>query len=155
MHRTPAGWRTRFVKNHLPPEGAWWLRRRLEDRVPVHAQTVVLDAFERQGQAVLRLRTGKDGREQQMVVDSVVAGTGYDLNVDRLEFLDQSLRGRIARLERAPRLSATFETSVPGLRWIGPASAMSFGPLFRFVVGAEYSARVVATCFSSRARFVP
>jgi lysine/ornithine N-monooxygenase len=155
MHRTPAGWRTRFVKSHLPPEGAWWLRRRVEDRVPVHAQTVVLDAFERQGQAVLRLRTGKDGREQQMVVDSVVAGTGYDLNVDRLEFLDQSLRGRIARLERAPRLSATFETSIPGLRWIGPASAMSSGPLFRFVVGAEYSARVVATCFSSRARFVP
>jgi hypothetical protein len=32
----------------------------------------------------------------------------------------------------APKLNATFETSVSGL----PASAMSFGPVFRFVVDA-------------------
>jgi FAD-dependent urate hydroxylase len=151
MHRTPAGWRTRFVKTHLPPEGAWWLRKRVEGRLPVHTQTVVLDAFEREGQAVLRLQTGKGGREQQLIVDSVVAGTGYDLSVDRLDFLDASLRGRIARLEGAPRLSATFETSVPGLRWIGPASAMSFGPLFRFVVGAEHTARTVCARLASNA----
>ena len=36
MHRVPAAWRTRFVKTHLPPEGAWWLRDRVEDRFPVH-----------------------------------------------------------------------------------------------------------------------
>jgi FAD-dependent urate hydroxylase len=152
MHRTPAGWRTRFVKSHLPPEGAWWLRKRVENRVPVHTQTVIIDAFEREGRAVLRFQTGKDGREQQMVVDSVVAGTGYDLNVDRLEFLEQSLRARIARLEHAPKLSATFETSVPGLRCIGPASAMSFGPLFRFVVGAEHAAHTVSARLALNAR---
>jgi FAD-dependent urate hydroxylase len=151
MHKTPAGWRTRFVKTHLPPEGAWWLAQRVENRVPVHTQTVVLGAFEREGKAVLRLQIGKGGREQQMIVDSVVAGTGYNLNVDRLAFLDENLRGRIARVEGAPRLSATFETSVPGLRWIGPASAMSFGPLFRFVVGAEHTARTVCARLASSA----
>ncbi|MGH9676034.1 MAG: hypothetical protein ACRD36_02945 [Candidatus Acidiferrum sp.] len=143
------------MKSHLPPEGAWWLRKRVENRVPVYTETVITDAFEKEGQAVLRLRTGKDSREHQLVVDSVVTGTGYDLSVDRLEFLDQSLRRGIARLERAPRLSATFETSMAGLRWIGPASAMSFGPLFRFVVGADYSARVVSTFFASRTRRAP
>ena len=143
MHRVPAAWRTRFVKNHLPPEGAWWLRKRVENQVPVHTQTLIIDAFERDGQAVLRLRTGKDSCEHQLVVDNVIAGTGYDLSVDRLEFLDQGLRSSIARLERAPRLNPVFEASVPGLHFIGPASAMSFGPLFRFVVGAEYTARRV------------
>jgi len=155
MHRVPAAWRTRFVKNHLPPEGAWWLRKRVENQVPVHTQTLIIDAFERDGQAVLRLRTGKDSCEHQLVVDNVIAGTGYDLSVDRLEFLDQTLRSSIARLERAPRLSASFETSMPRLRWIGPASAMSFGPLFRFVVGADYTARVVSTFFASRTRSAP
>jgi hypothetical protein len=32
-----------------------------------------------------------------------------------------------------------------------PASAMSFGPIFRFVVGAEYSARVVSAHLVTRA----
>ena len=155
MHRAPAAWRSRFVKSHLPPEGAWWLRKRVENQVPVHTQTAIIDAFEREGQAVLRLWTGKDSCEHELVVDNVIVGTGYDMSVDRLEFLDQGLRSSIARLERAPRLSATFETSMPGLRWIGPASAMSFGPLFRFVVGADYSARVVSTFFASRARSAP
>ena len=153
MHRAPATWRTRFVKTHLPPEGAWWLRKRVENRVPVHPETVIIDAFEREGQAVLRVQTGRDSREHELIADTVIAGTGYDLSVDRLEFLDQSLRSGIARLERAPRLNAAFETSVPELHFIGPSSAMSFGPLFRFVVGADYTARVVSTIFASRTRF--
>jgi FAD-dependent urate hydroxylase len=152
MHRAPEAWRTRFVKTHLPPEGAWWLRKRVENRVPVQPQTVIVDAFEREGQAVLRLRTGEDSREHELVVDDVVAGTGFDMSVDRLEFLDQSLRCSIARLERAPRLSAVFEASVSGLHFIGPASAMSFGPLFRFVVGAEYTARTVCARLASNTR---
>jgi hypothetical protein len=61
------------------------------------------------------------------------------------------LRGAIQRLGRAPRLNANFETSVPGLSVIGPASAMSFGPLFRFVAGSEYTARVVSENLASHA----
>jgi cation diffusion facilitator CzcD-associated flavoprotein CzcO len=145
MHRVPAAWRTRFVKSHLPAEGAWWLRDRVEKRIPIHTETMVTEACEKAGRVALRLRNTTDGRERQLVVDHVVAGTGYDINVEHLEFLDPKLRCAIRRLERAPRLNATFETSVPGLRFVGPASAMSFGPLFRFVVGAEYTARVVSS----------
>jgi hypothetical protein len=85
------------------------------------------------------------------MVDHVVAGSGYDVDVGRIEFMDPKLRSAIQRLERAPRLNATFETSVSGLHFIGPASAMSFGPLFRFVVGAEYSARIVSAHLAARA----
>ncbi len=155
IHQLPSAWRTRFVKSHLPPEGAWWLRKRVENQVPVHTETTVVQARESDGRVALRLRSGKDGRERELVVDNVVAGTGYDISVDRLEFLDPNLRANLRRLERSPWLNSTFETSEPGLRFIGPASAMSFGPLFRFVVGADYTARVVSGFLASRGRSAP
>ena len=64
--------------------------------------------------------------------------------------LDLSLRAGIRRIGLAPRLDSTFQTTVPGLRIVGPATAMSFGPLFRFVVGAEYTARVVSAHLAAR-----
>jgi FAD-dependent urate hydroxylase len=150
MHRLPQAWRTRFVKSHLPPEGAWWLRERVENKVPIHTGIAVVEAHEAAGRVALQLRNAKDGSERQLMVDHVIAGTGYDIDVERLGFLHPKLRCEIKRLERAPSLNANFETSVPGLRFIGPASAMSFGPLFRFVVGAEYTARIVSADLASR-----
>jgi hypothetical protein len=92
----------------------------------------------------LRLRDRNDKRERDLVVDHVVAGTGYDPDVDALPFLDGALASRIRRIERSPRLSANFESSVEGLYFVGAAGAFSFGPLLRFVAGAEFSAPVVA-----------
>jgi FAD-dependent urate hydroxylase len=151
MHRVPAKWRTSFVKNHLPAEGAWWLRERVEKRLPVHFGASIINAREASGQVLLKLRCAKDGSGRQLVVDHIVAGSGYDIDVERLEFIHPKLRGVIERLERAPKLNAFFETSVSGLYFIGPASAMSFGPLFRFVVGAEYTVRIVSTQLAARA----
>jgi hypothetical protein len=142
-HRMPAVWRTRFVKRHLPPEGAWWLRERVEGRVPIHLATAILDARETGGAGELRLGV-KNGGERRIEVDHVIAGTGYEIDVSRLSILDPGLRRAIETRALAPKLNAKFEASVPGLRFIGPASAMSFGPLFRFVVGAEYAAQTVS-----------
>jgi len=144
IHRMPAFWTTRFVKRHLPPEGAWWLRARIENRVPVHLGTTVIEARETASRVTLRLRSAKDGKEHQVVVDHVVAGSGYLIDVDRLKFVHPTLCRVVQRIEGAPRLNDTFEASIPGLRFIGPASAMSFGPLFRFVVGANYTAQVIS-----------
>jgi FAD-dependent urate hydroxylase len=144
MHRLPDEWRLAFLKSHLPPEGAWWLRKRVENLMPVHLDTTVEEARDVDGRVVLRLRDAKDGKECQLVVDAVIAGTGYDIDVKRLDFLDPKLRGAIRRLGRAPKLASNFETSVPGLTIVGPASAMSFGPLFRFVAGTEYTSRIVS-----------
>ena len=47
-----------------------------------------------------------------------------------------------------PILSRHFETSVPGLYVVGPASAFSFGPMFRFVLGARFTARRLARHFA-------
>ena len=144
MHQVPGQWRTRFVKGHLPAEGAWWLRNRVENRLPVQFGATVVETHEQSDRVAIKLRLAGDGSERQLLVDHVIAGSGYDIDVERLEFIHPKLRCAIERLQRAPRLSATFETSVSGLHFIGPASAMSFGPLFRFVVGAEYAARVVS-----------
>ena len=146
MHNVPDAWRTRFTKSHLPAEGAWWLRNRVENKFPIHRGVAVVEALEAGGRTALTLRTAKGSFERQLLVDHIVAGTGYNIDVERLAFIEKKLRGAIARLERSPRLNGSFESSVPRLHFIGPASAMSFGPLFRFVVGAEYSARAVSAC---------
>jgi FAD-dependent urate hydroxylase len=150
MHRLPAKWRTRFVKNHLPAEGAWWLRDRVESRMPILLGATVVEAGEAAGRVALGLHLAGQGSERRLVVDHVIAGSGYDIDVERLGFIDPKLRCAIERLERAPKLNASFDTSVSGLYFIGPASAMSFGPLFRFVVGAEYTVRVVSAHLAAR-----
>ncbi len=61
MHHAPAAWRTRFVKTHLPAEGAWWLRDRVENRLPIHCGTTVIAAREAAGRVALRLRRGEEG----------------------------------------------------------------------------------------------
>lgn len=151
VHNVPDAWRTRFTKTHLPAEGAWWLRNRVENKLPVHLGVTVVEALEAGSRAVLKLRVARDRSERQFVADHVVAGTGFDVDVDHLAFIEKRLRSAIARLERSPRLNASFESSVPGLHFIGPTSAMSFGPLFRFVVGAEYSVQVLSVCLAPRA----
>jgi len=151
MHLAPAKWRTGFVKKHLPAEGAWWLRDRVENKLPVQFGTTVADARDAAGRVALRLRLTNGGGERPLVVDHVISGSGYDIDVERLGFIAPELRCAIERLERAPKLNSFFETSISGLYFIGPASAMSFGPLFRFVVGAEYTVRRVADHLAARA----
>jgi len=75
----------------------------------------------------------------------VIAGTGYSVDVDRLSFIDPVLRKQIRRIERAPELNIHFESaSVPNLHFLGPLSFMCFGPLFRFVSGAEVTSPKLA-----------
>jgi FAD-dependent urate hydroxylase len=142
VHYAPDGFRVRLVRRHLGPSGSWWLRERVEGKVPIHTGCSILEATERGGRAALRVR--QDGREREIETDHVIAGSGFETDVDRLSFLDQALRARIRRIGRAPRLDRHFQASVPGVYFVGPASAMSFGPLFRFVVGAEYAAPALA-----------
>jgi len=77
------------------------------------------------------------------VLDHLVAGTGYEPDLGVLPFLDGALASRIRRIERSPKLSVNFESSVKGLYFVGAAAAFSFGPLLRFVAGAEFAAPAV------------
>jgi thioredoxin reductase len=142
-HLLPDAPRVRLTKNHLGPWGAWWVRRRVEGQVAVLGNVEVSGAREVGSRLRLKLQKA-DGRERDLTVDHVVCGTGYIPDVARLPFLAPELAAEVRRIERAPRLSRKFESSVPGLYFVGQAASLSFGPLFRFVAGAQYAAPTVA-----------
>jgi thioredoxin reductase len=142
VHYAPDRLRVPFTRSYLGPAGAWWLRERFEPHVSVHRRCEVVSARAANGGVVLRVR--ENGVEREMSADHVVAGTGFEVDVDRLPFLSEELRARVARVERAPRLDRHFQSSVPGLYFVGVLSMFSFGPLFRFVAGTAFSAPRVA-----------
>ncbi|MGI4958828.1 MAG: NAD(P)-binding domain-containing protein, partial [Janthinobacterium lividum] len=80
----------------------------------------------------------------EVVVDHVVAGTGYKVDVERLAFLDNTIRARITQEQNTPVLTRNFESSFPGLYFVGVSAANSFGPLLRFAWGARFTARRLA-----------
>ena len=93
MHLAPARWRTGFVKNHLPAEGAWWLRDRVENKIPVHFGATVTDAREAAGSRLLRLRLA-NGRKRapagQLTMSS--AGVVMTLMSNGFGFIEPELR---------------------------------------------------------------
>jgi hypothetical protein len=75
--------------------------------------------------------------------DHVLLATGYKIDIARLGFLGPELTGRIITDEGSPVLSPSYESSLPGLHFIGPSAVKSFGPLLGLVAGAGHAARAV------------
>jgi FAD-dependent urate hydroxylase len=147
VYRLPRERRTRFVKQYLGPASPWWIQDRVLGKVPIHVRHELVEAEPSGNRVALKFRNG-DGKERSVDVDFVIAGTGYDVSVARLTYLDPELRARIRCIEKAPELNMNFESSVPGLHFIGPISFMCFGPLFRFVTGAKVAAPRLASRLS-------
>ena len=136
FRRLPENLRLRATRRHLGPAPGWFMRGKLDARTLL-GQT--LESARPYQDGVLVTSHGEDGPHQTMA-DHVIAATGYRADLRRLSFMDPVLRGQIAHLEHTPKLSDHFETSVPGLYAMGVLSANTFGPLMRFMVGAEYAA---------------
>ena len=136
VYRLPLEQRTRFAKGQYGPASPWWIQDRVLGKVPIHVRHELVGARE-SGDSV-RLQFSDDtGQMKTVAADVVIAGTGYDADVSRLGFLDPDIRNSLKCIERAPDLDAHFGSSVSGLYFLGPLSFMCFGPLFRFVCGAE------------------
>ncbi|MFE2469230.1 hypothetical protein [Streptomyces mirabilis] len=144
VRRLPAAARLLLFRRALGPSGGWWLRDRVEGVVPVRTSCRVTRAEASGSTARLEL-TGPGGSER-LAVDHVMAATGYRLDIDALAFLAPALRRGVVRVpgSKAPRLTSTFETSVPGLYVTGSLAAPMFGPMMRFVAGTECAAARVA-----------
>jgi hypothetical protein len=84
-----------------------------------------------------------DGVETEFLTDHVIAATGYRVNLGSVPFLDASLLTHVRRVRHGPALSATFESSVTGLHFVGEAAAETFGPVMRFVYGTDFTSRRV------------
>ena len=70
--------------------------------------------------------------------------TGYKVDVNRLGMLDESVKAGLRTDAGIPILSHGFESTVPGLYFVGFASLRAFGPLYRFVAGCGATGRRVA-----------
>jgi FAD-dependent urate hydroxylase len=138
----PAPKRHRFLVGSYGPSGSWWLRDRVRGKVEILLSTRLLGAAPENSGVRLNL----DGPQGPFAVhaDHVIAGTGYRVDIQKMEYLDPSLRDAMAlEAPGIPALDSHFESSVPGLFVVGLASAPVFGPIMRFMYGAKHPAAVV------------
>jgi thioredoxin reductase len=134
----PQQLRLQVVKKFLGPSAGWFMRDLIR-LVPLLLGFSIKEAKPSNGYVSLRL-VANDGRELQKTVDHVVAATGYKIDLRRLPFLSEAIRTDLKSIEHAPILSSHFESSVPGLYFVGAASANNFGPVARFLFGAKFTA---------------
>jgi hypothetical protein len=135
-------------KSHGPMSSAF-MKDRVIGKIPVLASRFLNGIEARNGKVILDLTANDGAAQQPLHADHVIFATGYEIDLTRLGFLSQKLTNGIRLTERAPLLSAHYESSVPGLHFIGPAAANSFGPVCRFVYGTSHPARHLARHLSA------
>jgi thioredoxin reductase len=154
FHLLPEARRLRWVKTHLGPAGGWFMADRFFGRVPFLPGHALIDASAEDDKVRLEFAT-TDGNRMVLEADHVIAATGYRPAVRRLAFIDPALAASIATVNDTPILSANFRSSVPGLYFVGPIAANSFGPLMRFAVGARFVARRLSRHLAATTRRLP
>jgi FAD-dependent urate hydroxylase len=134
--------RVRRARTALGPAGASWLRGRVEGEFPVLGGMALDRAESGPEGAWLGLAHGS-GARIEVAVDHVIAATGYRPDLGRLTFLDERLRSGLRTVADTPVVDRDYQTSAPGLFVVGPGVAPTFGPVMRFVYGADHAARTV------------
>jgi cation diffusion facilitator CzcD-associated flavoprotein CzcO len=140
----PERLRQRIVRRHLGPAAVWFIRDKLVDHVSMRSG-YALKSAETVGDRVRIQFTHQDASTLELEVDHVIAGTGYQVDLARLPFLDSAIRSQIKLEGSSPALSRYFESSVPELYFVGLPSAVTFGPLTRFAHGAGFTARNITS----------
>lgn len=140
FYRLPAELRAKVDQRATRPAGAKWLRNRVEGLVTETAGAEVAKARARGDELELTLTDGTT-----RVVDHLFAGTGYRPDVERLTFIDPALREQVRRVGTLPLLDTAYQSSVPGLFFVGAIAAYNFGPLTRFVAGTGVAARHISS----------
>ncbi len=144
FRRLPRRMQDRWAPYAIRPAVAVWLKPRSPE-IPIHLGRTPVEA-QVQGERV-RLRFD-DGGER--VVDHVVLGTGYRIDIRRYPFFSPAVLERIDIVDGYPRLDEGFETSLPGLHMLGAPAAWSFGPLMKFVAGTEFASPALQLRLCSR-----
>jgi thioredoxin reductase len=140
FHKLPERLRLEITRRHLGPAAGWFVKEQVAGRVPFHLGMLVDQVKVQDGRAQLQL-VGGDGVRRTLGTDHVIAATGYKVDLRRLAFLSPKMRAGIRSVEQTPILSSAFESSIPGLYFVGAASANSLGPVARFAFGAGFTSR--------------
>ncbi len=139
----PQDLRLWIVRQHLGPAPGWFVKDRVVGRVPILSGQTLRRIEFHGNRAVLGL-VAQDGTEREHASEYVIAATGYRVDLRRLPFLGEELRSAVRAVAYTPVLSANFESSITGLYFVGPAAANTFGPVMRFMVGAQFTARRIS-----------
>jgi thioredoxin reductase len=122
----------------IRPAASAWLRPRM-DGIPVTTGCQAVAAAEKGGKVQLQMN---DGSERSF--DHILLGTGYKIDIARYSFLSAKMLNTVRTVNGYPLLNAGFESSLPGLFFVGATATHSFGPLCRFVQGTHYTAAALA-----------
>lgn len=136
----PEQFRLNKVKRVLGPSPAWFIKKEIEGKVPLHPGLTIKEARVENGRVKLDV-TDAAGASQTFEADHLIAATGYRVDLTRLPFLDSDVLAQIRMVEKTPVLSSNFESSLRGMYFVGTSAANTFGPLLRFAVGARFTAR--------------
>jgi thioredoxin reductase len=119
------------------PRGASWLFDRLVG-VSLGTGLQVLAATPQGDGVCVTLSDGTD-----RLVDHIVLGTGYRVDVSRYDFLSKDILRSLRLEDGYPVLGRGMDSSIPGLHFLGAPAARSHGPVMRFVSGSAYGARAL------------
>jgi hypothetical protein len=146
MHRIPPALRERIGTRCLRPAATAWLRPRWGE-VRIASGRTVRDARSAGEGVSLRLDDGA-----AVEVDHVLLATGYRVDLAKYRILTPELLHRVDCVDGYPVLSAGFESSVPGLHFMGASAVASFGPMMRFVAGTVYAGSALAHAVAAAGR---
>jgi len=149
FRRLPVPIRLQLVRTHLGPAPGWFTKNEVVGKVAMRLGRSLEQVEQESGRVRLHLRDS-DRLKEELLVDHVIAATGYRANLRRLLFIPESLRKDIALAGDAPALSENCESSIAGLYFVGPISANTFGPLSRFAFGAGFAAHRLLRHFAAR-----
>jgi FAD-dependent urate hydroxylase len=144
FRRLPRSVQDPAARRAIRPAGAEWLISRLQE-VPIRLGREVRAAQPAHG----RLRVELDGGESR-VVDHLLYGTGYRIDIGRYPFLAPELADAIRQVNGYPVLGPGLESSVPRLHFLGAPAAWSFGPIMRFVSGGWYASQALTRAVTGR-----
>jgi thioredoxin reductase len=150
FYRFPQPKKDRYTRNHYNAAASDWLRDRIIGKVTLHEGQTITEMREAAGEAGGVEVTLSNG--EHLRVDHVMLGTGYQVDINKLEMVHPSLRAEIRSDNNIPILNHWFESSVPGLYFVGLTSVRAFGPLYRFVLGNKATATRVASAVSRQLR---
>ena len=143
--RLPHAMRLRINQRLLRPGAAPWLREHVEGVIPITEGVEVQRVESRPDDLVLTL---SDGTTRE--VDACIVACGFAFSRDGLTVLSPELRVRIAIQDGWPVLDRSFRTNVPQISLVGFPAEGRFGPLSRFVEGADFAAQRVAESLAGR-----
>jgi thioredoxin reductase len=146
FRRLPFPLQEKIAYRSIRPAGAGWLLPRVGKVRFTTGRAITSVSPAGEG---VRLKID-DGTER--CADHVLLATGYRVDVSLYNFLSPKLLKEVQRVGGYPLLGPGFESSLPGLHFLGAPAARSFGPVSRFVSGTPYAAPALARRIAGKAR---